>query len=172
MSWSFNRLDKLSDDFDIWFNKRKKYFEELFKAIDKIFEETFNQYKPEVSNGNYQNFPELGPFLYGYSITIGPDGVPIVKEFGNLNPKSRLGKEKELIVDVFERNNEVKIIAEVPGVSEGDIKLDLGEDSLSIKVEGAEKYFKIIPLPSKVDPRTLRSTYKNGVLEISIAKSL
>ena len=28
---------------------------------------------------------EVGPFVYGYSMTIGPDGKPRVKEFGNEN---------------------------------------------------------------------------------------
>ena len=31
---------------------------------------------------------KIGPFVYGYSMTIGPDGNPGVKEFGNVkSPK-------------------------------------------------------------------------------------
>ena len=34
---------------------------------------------------------EVGPIVYGYSMTIGPDGKPHVKEFGNVKAgKSRL----------------------------------------------------------------------------------
>ncbi|MCX8189299.1 MAG: Hsp20/alpha crystallin family protein [Nitrososphaeria archaeon] len=166
----------MSDDFDIWFNRRKKYFEDFFKVIDKIFDETYNQYDSDDSNEDVDKFNEIGPLFYGYSITIGPDGKPVIREFGNLNSRKRFSetKEKELIVDVFERNNEIRIIAEVPGVSEEDIKLELSERILSIKVKvgNEEKYVKNIPLPSKVDPATLKSSYKNGILEISIMKLL
>ncbi|MGB9726991.1 MAG: archaeal heat shock protein Hsp20 [Nitrososphaeria archaeon] len=162
----------MSDDFDTWFNKRKRYFDEFFRVIDKIFEEAFKQYESNDASKGFQNEPKLGPFLYGYSITIGPDGKPSIKEFGNINLRSSLneGKEMEHVVDVFERSDEVRIIAELPGLSEDNIKLELEEDVLKIKVDDVRSYSKIIRLPSKVDPKTLKSTYKNGILEISIKK--
>lgn len=166
----------MSDDFDIWFNRRKKYFEDFFKAIDKIFDETYNQHEPDDTDEDLKNPPEIGLLFYGYSITIGPDGNPVIKEFGNLNSRRRISgiKERESIVDVFERDDDVRVIAEVPGFSEEDIKLELNGRILSIKVKvgDEEKYFKSIQLPSKVDPRTLKSSYKNGILEISIKKML
>lgn len=164
----------MSDDFDIWFNRRKKYFEDFFKAIDKIFDETYNGSASNNSNGDLEKNPEIGPFFYGYSITIGPDGNPVIREFGNLDPRRRFSKinRSELIVDVFERNNEIKVIAEVLGVAEEDIKIVLTDRVLSIKVKvgDEEKYFKNILLPSKVDHSSLKSSYKNGILEISIMK--
>lgn len=33
---------------------------------------------------------EMGPFVYGYSMTIGPDGKPKVREFGNIRSPSLL----------------------------------------------------------------------------------
>lgn len=164
----------MSDDFDIWFNRRKKYFEDFFKAIDKIFDETYKEHVSDDYNGDLEKSPEIGPFFYGYSVTIGPDGNPVIREFGNLDPRRRFSKinRKELIVDVFERSNEIRIIAEVPGISEEDIKIELADRVLSIKVKvgDEEKYFKNILLPSKVDPSSLKSSYNNGVLEISIMK--
>ncbi|MEM3573880.1 MAG: Hsp20/alpha crystallin family protein, partial [Nitrososphaeria archaeon] len=102
----------MSDDFDIWFNRRKKYFEDFFKVIDKIFDETYNGFVSDNTNKDLEKNPEIGPFFYGYSITIGPDGNPVIREFGNLDPRRRFSKinRKELIVDVFERNNEIRII--------------------------------------------------------------
>ena len=35
---------------------------------------------------------EVGPLVYGYSMTIGQDGKPKVREFGNIRPSSRLGE--------------------------------------------------------------------------------
>lgn len=34
---------------------------------------------------------EYGPFVYGYSVKIGLDGKPIIREFGNIKP----GPEEE-----------------------------------------------------------------------------
>ena len=31
---------------------------------------------------------EVGPIVYGYSMTIGPDGKPRIREFGNVKPTS------------------------------------------------------------------------------------
>ena len=162
----------MSDDFDIWFNRRKKYLDDFFRMIDKIFEEVSKQYESDETSNDFQNAPKLGPFLYGYSITIGPDGKPSIREFGNINLRGYIneGGGREPMVDVFERNDEVRIIVELPGTSEENIKLELEEGVLKVKVEDAKGYNKIIPLPSKVDPRTLKSTYRNGVLEISLKK--
>jgi len=159
----------LSDDFDIWFNRRKKYFDDFFRAIDKIFEESFNQYAPDESEGSRKR-PEPAPFLYGYSITIGPDGKPTIREFGNFNTRRLEGEEKGPPIDVFERRDEVRVIVDMPGVSEDNIRLALDERSLKITVEGAKRYNRIVQLPSKVNPETMKSTYRNGILEISIKK--
>ena len=32
---------------------------------------------------------EYGPFVYGYSMTVGPDGKPKVREFGNVKSPLR-----------------------------------------------------------------------------------
>lgn len=34
---------------------------------------------------------EVGPIVYGYSMTIGPDGKAKVREFGNLKSSRRFG---------------------------------------------------------------------------------
>ena len=34
---------------------------------------------------------EVGPLVYGYSMTIGPDGKPKVREFGNIKRPSGFG---------------------------------------------------------------------------------
>ena len=38
----------------------------------------------ETKNGD--KVREIGPIVYGYSMTIGPDGKPHVREFGNVKP--------------------------------------------------------------------------------------
>jgi HSP20 family protein len=121
---------------------------------------------------------EWGPFVYGYSMKIGPDGKPQIREFGNIKPGARFGKpridirkEREPLVDVMSTDGEVKVVAELPGVEKEDIKLHGTEDSLTISVDmPTRKYYKEVDLPDKVDPKDAKSSYKNGVLEVSLQK--
>ena len=121
---------------------------------------------------------EWGPFVYGYSMTVDPDGKPHVREFGNIKPGARLGRprfdikeKREPLADVMAINGEVKVIVELPGVDKKDIKLHGTEESLTISVDTPHrKYYKELSLPSKVETKSAKSTYKNGVLEITIKK--
>ena len=47
-----------------------------FFNIDDVFEEFKG------------NDSVSGPYFYGYTMTVGPDGKPVVKEYGNVKPGS------------------------------------------------------------------------------------
>ena len=119
-----------------------------------------------------------GPFVYGYSVTLGPDGKPKVSEFGNFKADTRLGKphvdvkeEREPLTDVIEADGEVRVIVELPGVDKKDITLSGTDEKLTISVETLErKYFKEVEMPTKVDVKKAKSAYKNGVLDITVPK--
>lgn len=119
-----------------------------------------------------------GPFVYGYSVTMGPDGKPQVREFGNIKPETRMGKphidikeKREPLADVMTTNDEIKVIVELPGVDKKDIKLHGIEDRLTISVDTPQrKYYKEVELPAKITPKKAKSTYKNGVLEVTLQK--
>jgi len=52
-----------------------------------------------------------------------------------------------------------------------DIKLSGTEDKLTISVEAPErKYFKEMEMPAKIDPKKAKTSYKNGVLEVTVSK--
>jgi len=112
--------------------------------------------------------------VFGFSIKTAVGGKPIVEPFGNIKrtPKGpRVDEEREPITDVFDEKEEVRVYAEMPGVRQEDIKLDLKEDILDISVQsGDRKYHKEILLPAKVKAENLTSSYKNGILEIKIKK--
>jgi HSP20 family protein len=127
--------------------------------------------------------PEWGPFVYGYSMTIGPDGKPKIREFGNIKPSSdpescRLDQpcldvkqEREPLVDIVDTDGEIKVIVELPGVEKKSIKLSGTENILTISVDDPErKYYKEIDIPTKVDPKKAKTSYKNGVLETTLPK--
>ncbi len=113
--------------------------------------------------------------VFGFSIKTAVGGKPIIVEpFGNIKktPKGpKVEEEREPITDVFDEKEEIRVYAEMPGVNQEDIKLDLKGDILDIFVQsGDRKYHKEVLLPAKVKPETLESSYKNGILEIKIKK--
>jgi len=112
--------------------------------------------------------------VYGFSIKTMTGGRPVVESFGNIKktPKGpTVEEEREPLTDVFDEKEEVRVYAEMPGVNEEDIKLDLKGDILDILAKsGDRKYHKEILLPVKVKSETLISSYKNGILEVKIRK--
>jgi len=80
-------------------------------------------------------------------------------------------EEREPMTDVFDEQEEVKIYAEMPGVNEADIKVEVKGDILDIATRsGDRKYHKEVLLPAPVKAETLVKSYKNGILEIRIKK--
>lgn len=113
--------------------------------------------------------------VFGFSVKTAVGGKPVVEPFGHKVKKTPTGpkveEEREPITDVFDEKEEIRVYAEMPGVSEGDIKLDLRGDILDISAQsGDRKYHKEILLPGKVKPETLTSSYNNGILEVKIQK--
>ena len=94
---------------------------------------------------------------------------------------------KEPLVDVYETEDEVVVLAELPGVNKENIIVDASEDSVRIsaevkkEVEEKERGYlkrereylgfrRTVSLPVKVDPKGAKATYKNGILEIRLPK--
>ena len=79
-------------------------------------------------------------------------------------------KEKEPLIDIFEEKDEIRIIAELPGVEESNIKINLEGEKLIISADiGQQHYQKEIILPCPVK-REFEKRYKNGTLEIRLKK--
>jgi len=112
--------------------------------------------------------------VFGVSIKTAAGGVPVVEPFGNIRKTSAgpsVEEEREPITDLFDEKEEIIIIAELPGVGEEDIKLDLNGDILEISAQrGERKFHKEILIPAEVKAETMRSSYKTGILEVRIKK--
>ncbi len=78
----------------------------------------------------------------------------------------------EPAVDVFDEAKEIVVVAEVPGVGLNDLELKVQDKvlSLSTKSKAGMNYRKDIELSSEVDADTLRTTWRNGILEIRLRK--
>lgn len=178
------------DYYPEWFRRRRKAIRDpffgdvdrIFSEMEKMMEEEFKNFAEKVPKDYVKErklpdgstVKEMGPFVYGYSMKIGPDGKPEIRQFGNIKNSLKgpeVKNEREPLVDIVETNKEVRVVAELPGVEKTDIKLHGTEDSLTISVNTTEtKYYKEVVLPKKVKVKEAKSYYKNGVLEVVFPK--
>jgi HSP20 family protein len=88
-------------------------------------------------------------------------------------------------IEVFERDNNLVVRADLPGVTKDDIDVEVANDAIVIRgernserKEEAEGYYRSersygsfyrrIPLPEGVSPDNATADFRNGVLEISV----
>ena len=140
----------MSNSWDDWFKRFREGHGFFFPDIDRMMDEmeremieAFRDMEDTIPRDlvRFRHLPdgsmkkEYGPFVYGYSVKIGPDGRPIIREFGNIRPgleKERgpplsLRGSREPFIDVIVEADEVKVIAELPGVEKEDIQLSANE---------------------------------------------
>lgn len=112
--------------------------------------------------------------VYGFSVRMGIGGKPVIEQFGNLRDTEGgpiVAEIREPLVDVLDEGDRVAVIAELPGVQEQDIQVQAHGDILEITAgTGDRRYEKEVLLPSVVEPASLESTYRNGVLQVRLAK--
>jgi HSP20 family protein len=120
---------------------------------------------------------EIGPIVYGYSMTVGPDGKPVVREFGNVRRgprkewKEAISDTREPLVDVVDGEKEFRVIAELPGAKKEDIGVTVHGKVLEISADTpSRKYRKELELPSPVQLKGSKSSFNNGILELTILK--
>ena len=174
-----DRLNDMPRQFDQMRREMERMFEEQFRDIEtKVPKELLREYQT-AEGGKVR---EVGPLVYGYSMTIGPDGKPKVREFGNVRSPFRLGatgtmaeplirSEREPLADVVTSEKEFKVVIEVPGINKENIKINAYDNSLEVTTNDPQrKYHRVIELPPEADIETVKSTYKNGILEIVFRK--
>jgi HSP20 family protein len=144
----------------------------LFELVSKMTEEGKEEY---TRTGEIKGLGDKAKGIYGFSIKMGLGGQPTVEHFGNIKKTARgsveVAEVREPIVDVFDEGDYLLIIAEVPGVEEENIDLEVKGDILSLKAEGKDrKYSREVLLLSEVEPKSMKTQYKSGVLEIKLTK--
>ena len=200
-----------SEDRDIqpfdWFNRlfgagsrggRSRGFADIFRGFDEMrremergFEDTFKNIEAQAPKDLVREYEtpgggkvkEYGPFVYGYSMTIGPDGKPKVREFGNVKSPLRgdggagffrtpmISSEREPLADVTSTDKEVKVAVEMPGVSKQNIKINAYNNSVEVtSTDPDRKYHQVIEIPPETNIETAKSVYNNGILEITFKK--
>jgi HSP20 family protein len=178
----FDTTDLFGDFEDI-----HKEMNRTFNVFNNISTNTPKELIREYETKEGDKVREVGPIVYGYSMTIGPDGKPHVREFGNIKPlgnagsKNNIGQylgkpsisaEREPLSDITSTAKEVKVVLEMPGIKKEDIKINAYESKVEVKTEdsSSRKYHKTVDLPKEADIETARSTYNNGILEVTFDK--
>lgn len=116
--------------------------------------------------------------VYGFNVKFGAgkqgeDKIK-VEPFGNVTRDKESGRTfvqevREPLVDIFEEDDHTLVVAEMPGISKGDVKLDLNDDVLSISAErGDKKYSKEVLLSKAYTKSKMSYSCNNGMVEIKL----
>jgi HSP20 family protein len=163
-------------------NKRKKpeeggSFGGIFKGLADLIEklgdlaEKGEQLK---KSGEFQQKDLKGVYGFSVKMGLGDHGGKEVKvePFGNVRRDEKTGETvvqeiREPVVDVFEEKDHVLVVAEMPGISTKDVRLEVKDDLLTIHAEKKDKkYRKEILLPRAYPREKMKMTCNNGILEI------
>ena len=162
---------KAGGEFEFGFGSLFKGIGNLFELVSKMAEEGEGEY---TRTGEIRGLSDKAKGVYGFSVKMGLGGKPVIEQFGNIRATEKGAVVAEVrgpIVDVFDEGEKLVVIAELPGVEESDIHLEVRDDILNLTAEAeGRKYSKEVLLPSLVDAGSMESSYKNGILEIKLRK--
>jgi HSP20 family protein len=150
--------DNLSDMFGDLFGD--------FDMMDRRFEKMFS---------DLSKLKDCDVKTYGYTMVRGPDGIPHVREFGNMADSNKMlgsgtSDIDEPLTDVsVDARDKVRATVELPGVAKENIELEVSGDSLKVSADTAQRNFeKTIALPRTVDPDSAVARLNNGILEVTM----
>lgn len=165
-------------------------FDDVFERIAEEMEENFRHAFGDFDEEKLEKLSkDPNAKVYGFTLRVGPDGKPQVREFGNLRPvqeiggasgqvslkkgrgKQDLSDVREPLVDVIDHGKQATVIIELPGVNEKHLRASVKNGVLTVKVDDPQRqYFKKLELPKGVIESTLKSKLNNGILEITFKK--
>ena len=175
------------NDVDEWFGswprrRRRPFGFDIFDDLEEQFRRDWtqmNRLMREAMRGDLPEPQKGGPYVYGWSLRVGPDGKPHFQEFGNVPEARSIGSSaetmdrREPLVDVVEDDEVITITAEVPGVNKKDIDLEITDGTLIIRVDQDQrKYYKEVQLPAEIDQDSATASYQNGILDIELKKAI
>jgi len=174
----FRRFESryFADDFFTDFEEIQEEIEDAFMDIDDQGPRDYETLKDVVVR-------EFSSFVYGYSMTIGYDDKPRIRKIRNEDVGSggrskkrgvselrqHIASERESLAEVNIYDKEVKVVLEMPGARKDHIKIRAYQNSIEILTDDPQIY-QVINIPKVADIKTIRSTYKNGILEIVFKK--
>jgi len=162
------------DEVEIDFGIGKISFGGLFKGLGNLIDLASKLSEEGVEKkGEIKGLPKGARGVYGFSIrTLA--GKPVIESFGNIRETAKgpvVEEVREPMVDVFDERDRILVIAELPGVSEDELKIEVAGDILNLTASDSDrKYAREILLPGKVKADSVKTSYKNGILEVTLEK--
>lgn len=149
----------------MWFDDQ---FENTFRRLSNRFFNSGDIFENPIGS----QVQTYGPYYYGYEMTLGSDGKPHVREWGNVRPTNTLmdtgTREPYIDETVDEKNGILKLVTEMPGIEKSDIQVNVADSTVSISAKhGDRKYGTNVPLKYKVDESSVKAKYLNGILELT-----
>jgi HSP20 family protein len=143
---------------------------ELVKGLEKseAFQERLKAADAEVERQLQKSPPPKR--VEGTRKSIIPPRTTLKVSRTTLKEEAALPPQREALADIFDEGDRLKVIAELPGVDEKDIKAEVRDNLLIFSAQTAgREYYKEIELPCLVKNK-LNLSYKNGILQITIEK--
>jgi HSP20 family protein len=137
---------------------------DMFDEMDEIFDRLISRMDRAFMNG--------APQEYGYRIVIRNDGEgpAIVETDGTFDDTASLSRvTSEPVAEVHRIGDEVKVIADLPGITGEELRLDLKGNTLIIDAGDADHHYHTSAVLPPVDPGSMQKSLKNGVLEVTFA---
>jgi len=136
--------------------KKSDAFMERLDSIDEEIDRKLEETPRRPPSGISPSVARRGTRSKKHFDTFRAGDVPMDKD------------ERDVLVDIFEEENKLRVIAELPGVNEKDIRLDLNQDVLIISANWRNKsYHKKVKLPRTSDS-IIGKIYNNGILEVTL----
>ena len=163
------------DPFDAWRKRAMGDYPEFFAEFEKEFARMQGMFSKIMEDAvKHASSPQRGePFVYGFSMRVGADGVPQIQPFGSAAktvPEVGLEAGREPLSDVIVGDHDVAITIELPGVEKADVNLHVAEDAVTVRAEKGRRYHKRIHIPVKVLPASAKATFKNGILDVTLRR--
>lgn len=189
-----SRRTSLPDDRNISDNRTldsKLWFSTLNSLLRHMLEIHEDESRYERDDG-YADSRLGSPIYFGYSISLGESGVPLVREFGNRRPDNKKygdestdysiqeprEKQRQKASPAFEtildkKRRELRVIVDLPGFSkQEDIRILPRGKSLRISAKDElHSYNFSVPLRKSLhnNPMSVEKTsYNNGILEVTL----
>lgn len=142
----------------------------VFNILAEMLEKGEDQYSKQ---GTFQIGHKEKKLLgsYGLSIKTGQSQLEGLSSLRQDHLPEARPKTCDFLVDIFEEKDHLKIIADLPGVKEDTIKVQMENSKLTIEAWGREvRYFKELALAGGPFAQDHQVAVRNGIVEILLRR--
>ena len=160
----------------------QKMMDQMGSQIMKMVMEMMKQMYPdmkdmteeEFQNVIKENMANFRIFPFNPNMMGGKGKFPGFAPPNSRRPtKAPSKEEREPLVDIMDEENEIVVVAEIPGCVKENIELKATKQTLTIIAHderNARKYNTTVELPSPINENHARARYRNGILEVKLEK--